>query len=383
MATRKKIALIFSYNENWIGGTYYIQNLVHAFNILPEEQKPHITICTFSYKDYQYIVSETSYPFISFFLMPTLSIYKKVFNFFSKRIFKRKIFKHNKKKLLKNLYDAIFPNPREQCFDLIDNSKKIYWIPDFQENHLPEFFSMREIANRKEDQLKISLLPSKVVLSSNDAKKDFDLLYPLALCEKYIIPFAVTHPSYDYIEFEQLRKKYSISRSYFYVPNQFWVHKNHQIVLDSVLLLKEKNINITVLFSGKETDYRNKDYFNNLKSFVLEHGLQENILFLGFINRAEMLVLMKNAEAIIQPSLFEGWSTVVEDAKAMNQFIICSNIAVHREQLTQNVLFFDPKEKVSLTNHIINIIKNGKTIEQNNYDPYVLKFAETFMSIID
>ncbi len=39
--------------------------------------------------------------------------------------------------------------------------------------------------------------------------------------------------------------------------------------------------------------------------------------FLGFIDRGEQLQLMKNSIAIVQPSLFEGWSTVVEDTKAM------------------------------------------------------------------
>jgi hypothetical protein len=49
----------------------------------------------------------------------------------------------------------------------------------------------------------------------------------------------------------------------------------------------------------------------------------------GFIDRAEQTMLLKNAISIVQPSLFEGWSTVVEDAKALNQYMILSDIPVN------------------------------------------------------
>lgn len=42
--------------------------------------------------------------------------------------------------------------------------------------------------------------------------------------------------------------------------------------------------------------------------------------------------LMKHAIAIINPSLFEGGSTTVEEAKSLLKVIILSGIPVHREQ---------------------------------------------------
>lgn len=35
---------------------------------------------------------------------------------------------------------------------------------------------------------------------------------------------------------------------------------------------------------------------------------------------------------MVQPSLFEGWSTVVEDARALGKTIVLSDIDVHLEQ---------------------------------------------------
>jgi hypothetical protein len=54
---------------------------------------------------------------------------------------------------------------------------------------------------------------------------------------------------------------------------------------------------------------------------------------------------MNHALAIIQPSLFEGWSTVVEDVKAMNQHIIVSDLNVHRDQLGVQAFYFNPNNE--------------------------------------
>ena len=43
--------------------------------------------------------------------------------------------------------------------------------------------------------------------------------------------------------------------------------------------------------------------------------------------------IFRHASVVIQPSLFEGWSTVVEDAKAVGRPIIATDLPVHREQL--------------------------------------------------
>jgi glycosyltransferase involved in cell wall biosynthesis len=71
-------------------------------------------------------------------------------------------------------------------------------------------------------------------------------------------------------------------------------------------------------------------------------------MVLGFIDRTEQLVIMKNSEYVIQPSLFEGWGTVVEDAKVLDKTILLSDIPVHREQMNEKCILFDPYDPVEL-----------------------------------
>ncbi|MBK8350458.1 MAG: hypothetical protein IPL21_01785 [Saprospirales bacterium] len=63
MAERKNIAIFFSYNEAWIGGTYYILSLIHALNTLTENKKPKLFIVCANDDEYK-IIQKTNYPFL-------------------------------------------------------------------------------------------------------------------------------------------------------------------------------------------------------------------------------------------------------------------------------------------------------------------------------
>jgi hypothetical protein len=107
------------------------------------------------------------------------------------------------------------------------------------------------------------------------------------------------------------------------------------------------------------------------------------VKFLGFIDRTEQLKLMDSALAIIQTSLFEGWSTVVEDAKAQSQYIILSNLNVHKEQIRENCRFFDPHSPAELAGIIEETISKTPVRKQIDYHTNIKNFARDFMSVIN
>ena len=89
---------------------------------------------------------------------------------------------------------------------------------------------------------------------------------------------------------------------------------------------------------------------------------------------------MQESIAIIQPSLFEGWSTVVEDAKAIDKLVIVSDILLHREQIELNCLFFDPHSASSL-NFALNKSLNYEMEVSENYQEKIERFAENFIAL--
>ncbi|AZI25847.1 glycosyltransferase [Pedobacter sp. G11] len=380
MVIRKRIGLSYSYNENWIGGTYYIENLIAALELLPDDKKPHIVLITNNAHDAVISKKKISYPYISYQISSgEKSNFYRFINRVSNKLFAVRLFSQQ----IKNL-DAVFPYSNNVQHSLAKT--KIYWIADFQEHFVPEFFSEGYIAERRSVQLVIQSSQETLVLSSNDALSHFESLYPNHKVKTRVIPFAVTHPNFENLAIQELLSKFNLPSKYFICPNQFWKHKNHFTVLQAVKELKDRKIEITVAFTGKQEDYRNPTYYSDLLSYVDENNLHQNIKFLGFIDRAEQLRLMDQSVSVIQPSLFEGWSTVVEDSKSLNKALIVSNIKVHVEQLIDSTaIFFDPHNKKGLADILENVHNSTSEIPLYDHADYradIKKFGENFMSLL-
>jgi hypothetical protein len=161
MGKRIKLGLIFSYDEGWIGGTYYILNLIEALNKVPIEKQPEIIILSKNIDDFL-VANKCGYLFLSF-----LNPYSIKKNYLQKNIssFAKFIFNNNfyDKIILKNKIDVLFPANNNSIYDLIKN--KLYWIPDFQHLYFPDFFSLDEIKKRNDVISKIAQSNKKLILS--------------------------------------------------------------------------------------------------------------------------------------------------------------------------------------------------------------------------
>jgi glycosyltransferase involved in cell wall biosynthesis len=83
-----------------------------------------------------------------------------------------------------------------------------------------------------------------------------------------------------------------------------------------------------------------------------ELGVIDRFRILGHIPRMDQLQLMRASIAVIQPSRFEGWSTVVEDARALGKPILLSDFPVHREQDPNGARFFPLQDAGALAQAI-------------------------------
>lgn len=379
MAQGKRVGIIYNFDENWIGGAYYIQNLIRSLNYLPEKEQIQLHILTKDKFRFQELQKETGYPKLKFIQ------YKPQYNkagLFVNKVFK-KLFK--KKLIVKKInLDFVFPLYGIPL-DLEHIKEMVFWIPDLQEKYLPNLFSREEINSRQSSYENMVSLNHPIVFSSQSALNDFNDFYPYSKNPKKVLRFASVHPDLKLSNIEEVKMKYGLEGDYFFSPNQFWQHKNQIAIIEAVKILKNKGITLKIVFTGKEHDYRNPNYTSDLKLKVNEYGLENDILFLGFIDRLDQLVLMKNSQAIIQPSLFEGWSTVVEDAKALNQTLIVSNIAVHKEQLGEKAYYFSPDDYVELASKIVEVIENdeNKLRYDLDYSENIKKVALNLKSLIN
>ena len=277
--------------------------------------------------------------------------------------------------------DAVFPFRKFDYFRNVPLNKEIYWIPDFQEKHFPEFYSEKHLEFEKKKNSEIVYKTGKLLLSSKSALDDLKEFYPGFRTSPIVVHFAVKIPDLSNLPPDDMLSKYSLPSNYFFAPNQFWRHKNHLVLIKAVEFLRNKGTSVVVALSGKEHDYRAPDYTIMLKKYVIDNNLSDNIIFLGFLDRQDQLKLMESCSAVIQPSLFEGWSTVIEEAMAMNKIVIASDLKVNIEQLGDLGLYFERNTPSDLAIKIEEVLGGGIS-RLYDYKSKQIKFANDFLNII-
>jgi len=227
--------------------------------------------------------------------------------------------------------------------------KTIGWIPDFQHVHLPEFFSYKERRKRQREFMKLCLLCDKIIVSSECASADLRTFSPLHSNKAELLPFVASPtPLAHAANLSDLQRMHSFNGSYFLLPNQFWAHKNHRVVLRALQILKDRNEPLLVLATGSSEDHRNPSFFPSLMEYAAECDVLDCFRVLGRIPFDHLVGLMQHAIALMNPSRFEGWSTSVEEAKSMGKQIVLSDIPVHREQAPERGFFFPANDPEAL-----------------------------------
>lgn len=388
--TTKQIGLLLRGGSNWIGGVIYIQNLINSFKFLPLNERPYLTVFIWGkipsgfYEDIDKDVLES----ITVKTIPVglFSNFKKVAYYLLTGLY----YKNNLiKPFIENGIDIVYPFHSSTKYEPL---KYVDWIPDFQHKHLPKMFSKREIKDRDRNYRHTAEYSDIVVLSSNDAKKDFDHYYPGQKSKSRVLSFASYIPDEIFNNnLSSIKKKYNLPDKFLLVANQFWKHKDHLTLFRAIHELKKDGIDIPLVCTGELKDYRNKEYYKQIRDYISDNELSSNIQILGFIPRSDQLQIMRLSSAIVQPSLFEGWSTVIEDGRALGKIMFISDIPVNIEQNPDNAIYFKAKSKKSLVNKLkenwdklspepdLQLENNARLQSKERME----KFARTFINIID
>lgn len=379
---RATIGILYQPDKNWIAGAYYVQNIVYALGqYCSKKTMPHIIIFCNTKVDFDEFKKHTNYPLLSCHLL--IKKHSRVQRIIIK-IIKKTIgirLDNGGKIPALTLKRIRFVYPLDNTEIISDKTKLLSWIPDFQERYYPEFFSAEDIKSRDGWHKRLIADNIPVVFSSQDARQDFYKFYPQANRHKtFVLSFSVKHPDFSHENIDEIKRKYGITGDYLFCANQFWIHKNHMLLFKSMKILHNQGSKLQLVCSGALHDYRTDTYHTELSDFIENNDLSNTIKIIGFIPRTEQLCLMKNSYAIVQPSLFEGWSTVVEDAKKLNKYIFLSNLSVHREQNPANVCFFNPKNENELADKILN---TQITEKKTDYHDNVVQSGKSFWEIID
>ena len=344
-------------SKNWMGGYTYLKNIS---SVIKARCRGKVLLKLITYDD-------ENLDHVDLSKFDQILKIKKKNNLFNK--FLNFIFNFSLNKIINNELDTYFDANNSSLFT--KNKKIVSWIPDFQHKHLPNFFSFFGYWKRELSFKKKIFFQNNIIVSSNDAKKDCIRFYKKNPKQIHVVRFSIfTDPKNHINKLSYLRKKYKIEKKYIYVPNQFWAHKNHNLILNSLQYIKSKNKKVynrlpQIIFTGIPFDNRNKEYSKDVFKRIHSPVFENKLKYLGVVPLDDVYKLNANCLCLINPSFFEGWSTTVEEAKSFGTPTILSNIAVHKEQLPTS-FFFNPKKHKELSKILFHLVKKNDLFKRKD-----------------
>ena len=377
MERKKNVAILIN-DSNWQGGNNYYNSLIISINkikkskinlFLISDTKSNLKYFNFNNK----IIRSSIFDKNSFLYKLRL-----ILNYLHIRDFILYLF------LKKNNIDVLSHCTSRNILWRNCKIKTLGWIVDLQHIYFPKFFSKKNLFFRNNNISKLLANSHGIILSSKSCYKDLKRLYNIKNNKTFILSFCSSLINKNkFLTKQQLISKYKLVKIWFHLPNQFWKHKNQIIALKAFHLLKDKNKQLILTGFVEGLDQLEK--FNELNCYIKKNNL-ENIKILKNIPYADVLAIMYYSAAMINTSYYEGWSSTVAEATALNKILILSKINTHIEQKTKKTFFFDPDNAVELKNifYKIKISKNKKKLKKLIFEnnKKLKKFGEKFQKII-
>lgn len=291
--------------------------------------------------------------------------------------------------LKRHRIDVVFENATFFGWRL--ETPAVAWLPDLQHRHMPHLFS-RSAWLKRELGFRAQINSGRtLMLSSVDACKDCERFYPASRGRTRAVQFAIfPRPPMQPAKAEEIVKSYGITQPFIYLPNQFWVHKNHELVINALHIARQQGVRIVVAASGNPVDPRSPDHFARLQKQIATLALEKEFRLLGLVPYSHVQALMQTCTAILNPSLFEGWSTSVEEGRSMGVPLILSDLNVHHEQAGDDAVYFDRFSANSLADALIRLqpLSSAERAQKQidaarNARQRVETFARKFVTVVE
>lgn len=148
-----------------------------------------------------------------------------------------------------------------------------------------------------------------------------------------------------------------ISKFFLYVGNAY-PHKNVEALIHAVAAIKNSETKLVIV--GKRNFFMNR-----LGELVQKLDMQNQIVFTDEITDEELVWLYTHAQALVLPSLMEGFGLPAVEAMQLRCPLVLSDIPVFHEICNGAAYYFTPENKAELTDILIKIEKNPQSREIN------------------
>ena len=351
----KRICLIAVGSTSWIAGHIYIKNIIHALSEFYPELDVQLVIHPFQDEDYFKKEFGSDLQVYRYSWHSDMTWWKRVSSILYAYSTGRR------PRSLRNILDELAPDFVFPGITGNNLKNTAHWIPDFQHRELPQFFPGRHYYKRENWVQNIMLEAKHIVVSSENAASHLEKYYH-TIARVSVLSFRAYYTDALFAKKPlEVVKRYELPEKFYIFSSNFWKHKNHINLFKALKIAIHMEEDVFLVLTGFQNDSRNPSFKKELLSFIKENAIGSNIKILGMIKRSDQVQLLRHSVAIIQPFYFEGWSSLVEDARAIGKPIILSSIPIHHEQNPPDGIFFDPDDCEELANKLCTFWRSTKS----------------------
>lgn len=341
----KKIGVYLGMEPYGGGAFQYDQSILSALKSLPEEE---YKVVAFYEKDLwkEYL---SAFPFLTkkvytrrqLFDVPGALIWKAAVHglcdLADRRRILTKVSKFSKQFDEENLDLIIFP--AQEMLAAAVKTKSISVIHDLMHRYekFPEAASPEQIRGRDFSYTNMCKASKMIFVDSEVGKQQVIECYGDKYADKIeVMPFTPPQYLFDGHD-DELPTDVTLPEKFIFYPAQFWEHKNHKNLILAAKKLKEKGVDIQLLFVGSK-----KNGYNEAMRLIDASGLKDTIHVLGYVSDSMMRILYRRARAMVMSSFFGPTNIPPLEGMAMGCPVAVSRVYAMPWQVGDAGLTFAP-----------------------------------------
>jgi glycosyltransferase involved in cell wall biosynthesis/2-polyprenyl-3-methyl-5-hydroxy-6-metoxy-1,4-benzoquinol methylase len=216
-------------------------------------------------------------------------------------------------------------------------------IADLQFLYYPQFFTVEQNYQSDQNFRKVCQVASRLICLSDFTRKTVIVqgkVEPsLAVTGYPSLWNPLILPAKERVS-QELSKRSLISGQYLFFPANFWPHKNHSMLLTAFnrFVRQHPESELKLVLAGAPNAL-----MNALRLAVSRMGLEDRVVFAGYLNAEEVSAMLQGCLALIFPSLFEGFGAPVLEAMQFSKPVLCSQGTSLPEVGGDAAFYFDPR----------------------------------------
>lgn len=250
-------------------------------------------------------------------------------------------------------------------------AKSVVTVHDLIFERYPHQYAKADVVIHRKKTRHACKVADSIIAVSNQTKQDLIDFYNIDK-SKIEICYQSCNPAFSVKATEQqkeaVRKAYNLPERFFLNVGSIIERKNLLLICKAIKELKSR-LNIPLVVIGGSSEYK-----NIVEKYIIENGLQPDIIFLSdspaaknsptFKSAQDFPAIYQMAEAMIYPSIFEGFGIPILEAMSGGTPVITTNVSCMPETAGNAALFTTPNSVETLAEQMYNIATNPQLVTQ-------------------